>query len=157
VRGALIAFPKVPPNGSFIQEHKTRRLYLVARGAKLRLTGDQPHELDMPNDRVITVPWGTLDGIPDVGPYGKWKARLAPIAVPVHVYGRKRFWQTRARRFDSGRRLSRLSRQVPARAENRQTPAHGLRRRKRSWYGLPVAPFATKSTSASPRPRDCCT
>lgn len=82
--GSLIFVPKVPPDGTYVQEWKTGRLYLIRRHRRLLMTEDELFERgDDPKD-VVVVPWGTLDGIRYAGRYRQWKAGLlARVVVPA--------------------------------------------------------------------------
>lgn len=83
--GSLIFVPKVPPDGTYVQEWRTGRLYLISRSRLLEITEDELTERGHdPDEDVTGVPWGTLGGIRYAGRYRKWKVGwLAPLAVPL--------------------------------------------------------------------------
>lgn len=72
---------------------RTGRLYITFDGVKFDLTEDRYLALGADRGAIVAVPWGTLGGLPDGGPFTGLltKPRLGPIVVGARrrLYSRR--------------------------------------------------------------------
>jgi hypothetical protein len=92
--GSLVPLRKAPVDGTLVQDGgRTGRLYITFDGVKFDLTEVRYLALGADRDAIVAVPWGTLDGLPDGGPFTGLlkKPRLGPIVVGARrrLYSRR--------------------------------------------------------------------